>query len=55
MSVKPHLLPTHSEAIFNAIQAERTVARIAFNPSTVNPGDLLYVKQCQGSLKMWSW
>ena len=43
MSVKPHLLPTHSEAIFNAIQAERTVARIAFNPSTVNPGDVLYV------------
>ena len=27
MSVEPHLLPTHSEAIFNATQAERTVTR----------------------------
>ena len=43
MSVKPHLLPTHSEAIFNSMQAERTVTRIAFNPSTANPGDVLYV------------
>ena len=43
MSVEPHLLPTHSEAIFNAMQAERTVTRIAFNPSTANPGDVLYV------------
>ena len=43
MSVEPHLQPTHSEAIFNAMQAERTVTRIAFNPSTANPGDVLYV------------
>ena len=43
MSVEPHLLPTHSEAIFNAMQAERTVTRTAFNPSTANPGDVLYV------------
>ena len=43
MSVEPHLLPTHSEAIFNSMQAERTVTRIAFNPSTANPGDVLYV------------
>ena len=43
MSVEPHLLPTHSEAIFNAMQAERTVTRIAFNPSTASPGDVLYV------------
>ena len=43
MSVEPHLLPTHSEAIFNSMQAERTVTRIAFNPSIANPGDVLYV------------
>ena len=43
MSVEPHLLPTHSEAIFDSMQAERTVTRIAFNPSTANPGDILYV------------
>ena len=43
MAVEPHLLPTHSEAIFNAMKAERTVTRIAFNPSTANPGDVLYV------------
>ena len=43
MAVEPHLLPTHSEAIFNSMQAERTVTRIAFNPSTANPGDVLYV------------
>ena len=43
MSVEPHLLPTHSEAIFDSMQAERTVTRIAFNPSTANPGDVLYV------------
>ena len=43
MSMEPHILPTHSEAIFNAMQAERTVTRIAFNPSTANPGDVLYV------------
>ena len=42
MSVEPHLLPTHSEAIFNSMQAERTVTRIAFNPSTASPGDVLY-------------
>ena len=42
-AVEPHLLPTHSEATFNAMQAERTVTRIAFNPSTANPGDILYV------------
>ena len=40
MSVEPHLLPTHSEAIFNSMQAERAVTRIAFNPSTANPGDV---------------
>ena len=43
MSVESHLLPTHSEAIFNLMKAERTVTRIAFNPSTANPGDCLYV------------
>ena len=43
MSVEPHLLPTHSEAIFNLMKAEGTVTRIAFNPSTANPGDVLYV------------
>ena len=43
MSVEPHLLPTHFEAIFDSMQAERTVTRIAFNPSTANPGDILYV------------
>ena len=43
MSVEPHLLPTHSEAIFDSMQAERTVTRIAFNPSVANPGDILYV------------
>ena len=43
MSGEPHLQPTNSEAIFNAMQAERTVTRIAFNPSTANPGDVLYV------------
>ena len=43
MSVEPHLLLTHSEAIFNSMHAERTVTRIAFNPSTANPGDVLYV------------
>ena len=42
-AVEPHLLPTHSEATFNSMQAERTVTRIAFNPSTANPGDVLYV------------
>ena len=41
--MEQHLLPTHSEAIFNSMQAERTVTRIAFNPSTANPGDVLYV------------
>ena len=43
MSVEPHLLPVHSEAIFDSTQAERTVTRIAFNPSSANPGDVLYV------------
>ena len=43
MAVEPHLLPTHSEATFNSMQGERTVTRIAFNPSTANPGDVLYV------------
>ena len=43
MSVEQHLLPTHSEATFNSMQTERTVTRIAFNPSTANPGDVLYV------------
>ena len=43
MSVEPHFLPTHSEAIFDSMQAERTVTRIAFNPSVANPGDILYI------------
>ena len=43
MSVEQHLLPTHSEATFNSMQTEQTVTRIAFNPSTANPGDVLYV------------
>ena len=43
MSVEPHLLSTHSEAIIDSMQAERTVTRIAFNPSVANPGDILYV------------
>ena len=43
MSVEPHLLPTHSGAILNSMQAGRTVTRITFNPSTANPGDVLYV------------
>ena len=43
MAVEPHLLPTHSDVTFNSIKAERTVTRIAFNPSTANPGDVLYV------------
>ena len=43
MFVEPHLLLTYSEAIFNAMQAERTVTRIAFNSGTANPGDALYV------------
>ena len=43
MYVEPHLLPIHSEAIFDSMQAEQTVTRIAFNPSTANPGDILYV------------
>ena len=42
-AVEPHLLLTYSEATFNAMQAERTVTRIAFNPSTANPSDVLYV------------
>ena len=43
MSVEPHLLPTHSAAIFNSTQAKRTVTRIALNPSTANSGDVLYI------------
>ena len=43
MAVEPHLQPTHFDAIFNSMEAERTVTRIAFNPSTANPGDVLYV------------
>ena len=43
MAVQPHLLPTHSKATFNSMKAERTVTRIAFNPSTANSGDVLYV------------
>ena len=42
-AVEPHLLPTYSEATFNALQAERTVTRMVINPSTANPGDVLYV------------
>ena len=43
MAVEPHLLPSHSESIFDAMKAERTVTRIAFNPSEANPGDILYI------------
>ena len=43
MSVEPHLLPTHSEAICDSMQAEQTVTRIAFSPSTANPGGILYI------------
>ena len=43
MSVEPPLLPTHSEVIFDSMQAERTVTRIAFNPTVANPGDILYI------------
>ena len=43
MPVEPHLLPSHSEAIFDSMQAKRAVTRIAFNPSTANPGDILYI------------
>ena len=42
-AVEQHLLPTYSEATFNSMQAERTVTRIAFNSSTANPDDVLYV------------
>ena len=43
MFVEPHLLPTHSEASFDSMKAERTVTCIAFNRSTANPGNVLYV------------
>ena len=43
MAVEPHLLPSHSESIFDAMKAERTVTRIAFNPSEADPGDILYI------------
>ena len=43
MTVEPHLLPSHSESILEAMKAERTVTRIAFNPSEANPGDILYL------------
>ena len=43
MAVEPHLLQSHSESIFNSMKAERTVTRIAFNPSVANPGDVLYL------------
>ena len=36
-------MPSYSEAIFNSMKAERTVTRIAFNPGTANPGDVLYI------------
>ena len=43
MAVEPHLLPSHSEATLKSMKAERTVTRIAFNPSEANPGDILYI------------
>ena len=43
MAVEPHLLPSHSESIFDSMKAERTNTRIAFNPSEANPRDILYI------------
>ena len=43
MAVPPSLLPSHSEKVLNAMKAERTVKRITFNPTSANPGGILYV------------
>ena len=43
MAVPPSLLPSHSEKVLNAMKAERTVKRITFNPTSANPGDILFV------------
>ena len=43
MAVPPSLLPSHSEKVLGAMQAERTVKRITFNPTEANPGETLYV------------
>ena len=54
MSVEPHLLPTHSEAIFNAMQAERTVLALRLTLALRIPATF-FTARCQSSLKMWSW
>ena len=43
MAVPPSLLPSHSEKVLGAMKAERTVKRIAFNPTEANPRETLYV------------
>ena len=43
MAVPPSLLPSHMEKVLGAMQAERTVKRITFNPTEANPGETLYV------------
>ena len=43
MAVPPSLLPSHSEKVLQAMEAERTVKRITFNPTSANPGETLYV------------
>ena len=43
MAVPSSLLPSHSEKVFGAMKAERTVKRITFNPTEANPGETLYV------------
>ena len=43
MAVPSSLLPSHSEKVLQALQVERTVKRITFNPTSANPGETLYV------------
>ena len=43
MAVPPSLLPSHSEKTLGAMNAERIVKRITFNPSEANPEETLYV------------
>ena len=43
MSVPDNLRSTHSEKTKNAMKAPRSVKRITFNPSEVNPGETLNV------------
>ena len=43
MAVQANLLPSHSVKTLGAMKAERTVKRIAFNPTEANPGNTLYV------------